>query len=185
MNIALAYINTEDDRLRIAQTNALRALTQFGCNPIIFNGRPRPFLGDMLKAARGLAGKAPSFGWINSDCEIQLNPYFIGDKERVVGLRRVETADSSICGGVDGYIFPCELWDAVYAPDIPKMYVGGTHVDWWITRMAQKIGAYREYVALLHRSHHRIETSAGLSPEGQHNIREFNAWADRNGVKKD
>lgn len=184
MNIALAYINEKDQRLVLAQGSCLSTLLHFGQVPVIFNGTPRPFLGDMLLEARRLSKDNKFFGWVNSDCVFLAHPEMIAFHGHVVGIQRHES-NGSRCDGVDAYIFDCEVWDNLYAKDIPQMYVGGTHVDWWITRLAQKHNLYLENRSLFHRSHPRSETSAGLSPEGQHNIREFNAWADRNGVKKD
>ena len=97
-------------------------------------------------------------------------------------MHRVESDGSGVCLGVDGYIFPCALWDRLYLPDTPEMFCGGTHVDWWLSRLAQKHHAYQAVVCLRHLSHPKSAASAGADLYGEHNLREFAAWAERNEV---
>lgn len=161
----------------------LRSVLDRGLEPMIFNGTPRPLLNEMLEATRALSPNGGWFAWLNSDCEIADWPQPLPD--RVIGLHRVESDGSGVCGGVDGYIIPCALWDKHYAPDLPRMYVGGTHVDWWLSRLAQARNCYQAIVALRHISHPKSATSAGQSREGAHNLEEFASWAARNGISTD
>lgn len=159
-------------------------LTEHGWHPVIFDGEMRrPFLGDMLALTRKIAAEAgdDGFGWINSDC-VPDGLFFNAQPTGVIGFHRRESADGTKCMGVDGYIFEAAAWDRYYAPDIPQMYVGATHVDWWITRLAQKHGIYSALTALRHESHTRTAASQGADYYGQHNLRAFHAWAQRNGV---
>lgn len=183
MKLVTAWIANNDARCQLAQRRMLRSVLDCKFDLVIVSGTPRPLLTDMLTLARSLSPAVGAFMWINSDCEIADLPPL--DLSVVTGLHRIESADGSICGGVDGYIFPCELWDRLYASDLPRMFVGGTHVDWWLSRLAQKHGCYRSAVALNHISHEKSNASAGLDECGQHNLREFHAWAERNGVGTD
>lgn len=180
MKLVTAWLNNNDARCQLAQRRMLRSVLDRELDPLIVNGDPRPLLSDMLRLARSLSPARGWFMWLNSDCEIADLPHPL--PHRVIGLHRIESADGSICAGVDGYIIPCELWDALYVPDTPEMFVGGTHVDWWLTRLAQKHNAYQAIVCLKHISHAKSNASAGLDSYGQHNLREFHEWAARNSV---
>jgi hypothetical protein len=180
MKVVTAWLNNNDARTQLAQRRMLRSVLDRELDPLIVNGTPRPLLNEMLTLARSLSPARGWFIWLNSDCEIADLPRPLPDK--VIGLHRVESDGSGICPGVDGYIMPCEIWDKHYAPDLPQMYVGGTHVDWWLTRLAQARGCYQAVVALKHISHARTQASAGIDAYGQHNLDQFHAWANRNGI---
>lgn len=183
MKVVIAWLNNNDARCQLAQRRMLRSVLDRGLDPVIVNGTPRPLFSDMLRTARALSPAGGHFMWLNSDCEIDRNEFPEPHESRVIGLHRVESADCSVCGGVDGYIIPCDVWDRYYAPDTPEMFVGGTHIDWWVTRWAQKICRYDRRVCLRHISHAKSDASAGLDSYGQHNLREFHEWAARNGVE--
>lgn len=180
MKCVTAWLNNNDRRCQTAQRRMLHSLLMHDLHPVIVNGTPRPLLSDMLLLARRLTDHGGTFMWLNSDCWIGMLPPY--DHNVITGLHRRESADGSICGGVDGYIIPCHLWDTLYAPDLPGMYVGGTHVDWWLSRCAEKHGVYRRAAVLHHLTHERTAASAGLDDYGQHNLRVFHEWAARNEI---
>lgn len=183
MKVVTAWLNNTDARCQLAQRRMLRSVLDCGFEPVIVNGTPRPLLTDMLKLARSLSPDGGHFMWLNSDCEIVTLPPVMDS--HVIGLHRVETFDESVCLGVDGYIFPCHVWDKIYAPDLPAMYVGGTHVDWWLTRLAQKHGFYLASTALRHPTHAKSAASAGIDSYGGRNLTAFYAWAERNQISTD
>lgn len=82
------------------------------------------------------------------------------------------------------YLIPNAIWDNYLSRDIPDLWCGGTHVDWWLTRAAALIGAYESHAGFIdHLSH--LESGASKSvtdPHYRHNLREYNAWAVRNGA---
>jgi hypothetical protein len=188
VKICTAWINDGDARTTVAQGMMMRSVLGLGLEPVIFEGFPRPLLSEMLTKTRAIS-TAPAFLWVNSDCVF--SPVLVRstldrmiEADCVWGFRRVESDGSGICGGVDAYLFPMHLWDSIYADDVPKMYVGGTHVDWWLTRAAQKAERYREAVMLIHESHARSETSKGTDVSGQQNLINYNSWADRHSISK-
>lgn len=182
MKVATAWLNRADPRLVSQQNNmALRLLAQ-GHGLVLFEGDRRPLLTDMLLKARELAGEEAFFAWINSDCLPMVDFDIAARPGYVTGFKRIESVDGSVCGGVDAYVIACEVWDRLYKPDLPQMYVGGTHVDWWLTRLAQKHKVYQEQVGLWHESHEKSATSWGRDQWGEHNLKEYGAWAERNGV---
>ena len=184
MKVVTAWLNNNDARCQLAQRRMLRSVLDCGFEPVIVNGTPRPLLTDMLKLARSLSPDGGHFMWLNSDCEIDRNEFPQPHESRVIGMHRVESADGSVCGGVDGYIIPCAVWDKYYVPDLPEMFVGGTHVDWWLTRLAQRICRYERRICLRHISHEKSATSAGLDYHGKCNLAQFHAWAARNGIDR-
>ena len=180
MKCVAAWLNNNDARTQRAQQAMMESLFRYGMEPVIVNGSPRPLLTEMLTLARSLTPDDGAFAWVNSDCAFLLPPAHPTGRG-VTGYHRIED-DGSICLGVDAYVFTAEAWDAIYAPDLPSMYCGGTHVDWWLTRLAQKHGIYSSAVGLRHPSHAKSAASAGHDNHGQHNLREFHAWAARNNV---
>lgn len=180
MIVTLAHINTTDPRLVLQQNKCLDSLLRDGHIPFIRPGHPRQFLTDMLREARQSADGY--FAWINSDCVPTKDLDYYRSHNKVVGIHR-EESDGGFCEGVDCYIFPVHLWDELYEDDAPRMYVGASHVDWWLSRLAQKHNVYRAIQGgIWHISHERTASSKGVDKYGQHNIEEFNQWADRNGV---
>jgi hypothetical protein len=182
MKVATAWLNNNDARCQLAQRRMLRSVLDLGLEPVIVNGSPRPLLSAMLKQARDLSPAGGHFMWLNSDCEIIREEFPAPHEANVIGLHRIESADGSVCPGVDGYIIPCETWDRYYAADVPAMYCGGTHVDWWLTRLAQARGCYTATVSLHHISHGRSGASTGRDAYGEHNLVAFHEWAQRNGI---
>jgi hypothetical protein len=180
MKCVTAWVNNADERCQTAQGLMIRSVLDWGLSPLIVNGTPRPLLSEMLMMARRLAGNAGWFMWLNSDCQITSLPEVASDS--VVGIHRRESEGGAVCDGVDAYIIPVALWDELYAPDVPPLYVGATHVDWWLTRLAQRHKCYRRHIGLYHLSHPKSNASAGLDEYGRHNLAHFHAWAERNDI---
>jgi hypothetical protein len=179
----VAVMPSGDARLRLAQSLCLASLRRCHVQVIETPGTPRPLFGDLLRLARSAGGEW--FAWINSDCQLLL-PFSAMDCSAidVLGMRRVEVGPGTICGGVDGYLIRSSFWDDVLSRDVPELWTGGTHVDWWLTRAAQKYGRYAETMCLAHLPHDRTLTSQGIDDAGRENIANYEAWADRHGVSK-
>jgi hypothetical protein len=186
INIITAFLNAGDVRVNFAQSLFLSSISRFPeIRPIIIPGHPRPRFNEMLATAR-LGGVGDYFGWINSDCQLLLSPrviIFENQELDVIGLRRIEIATGEKCGGVDGYLVKKDFYDKHLANG-PSLWVGATHIDWWVTRAAQKAGKYGEGFFLAHIPHEKTNASAGIDEIGQENIRAYNDWADKNGISK-
>lgn len=187
MNIVAAFPKTED--IRIIQSTFLckSSILRFGnLNLIEVSGTPRPFLNEMLQLCytKSKENREEWFGWINGDCQLLYDPSCLIQTEQfdVYGLKRMEMYIGERCHGVDGYIIKSSFWENFLSKDIPKMYVGGTHVDWWLSRATQKYGVYKESYLLSHLPHERTLTSLGVDEWGTNNLKEYNSWAQRNNV---
>jgi hypothetical protein len=186
MKIVSAFPESDKPRVNYAAMLCKTSLKRFEeIELIAVKGSPRPFLDEMLTlAAEGSSGEY--FGWINGDCQLLTAPSQLPLQDfDIYGLRRLELGIGEQCGGVDGYFIRKSFWESTLSRDLPHLYVGGTHVDWWLSRGAQRFGRYGEGFWLGHIPHERTSTSLGLDQAGVHNLREYNAWADRNGVSKD
>ena len=183
MRIVAAF-QDGDERVNYAKALCQSSIKRFyGIELVEIPGTPRPFFNDMLQKAS--EGDGDYFGWINGDCQLLINPIsLIGMQADVFGMRRIELGTGEKCGGVDGYIIKKSFWNDVLSKDQPRMYVGGTHVDWWITRATQKFGKYDEGFYLAHIPHERTAASIGTDDYGKNNLDQYNAWADRNGISK-
>ena len=186
MNIITAFMNMGDPRVVLAQNLFLSSVSRFPeIKPIIVPGQPRPRFNEMLATAR-TGGSWEWLGWINSDCELLLNPAIILPQNKsldVIGLRRIEIGVGDKCGGVDGYFIKKKFYDKHLAEG-PNLWVGATHIDWWVTRASQKFGKYAEGFFLAHIPHERTKASEGIDEIGQENLRGYNDWADKNGISK-
>jgi hypothetical protein len=102
----------------------------------------------------------------------------------VLGFHRRELPSGEICQGVDMYLIPNLIWDNYLARDIPDLWCGGTHVDWWLTRAASLIGAYEAHVGFIDLPSHPESGASKRESDShfRHNVREYNAWAMRNGA---
>jgi hypothetical protein len=170
-----------DDRAATAQWLGLCSLQRAGCLVRIFDCDERPLFRDVLDHARKASGDW--FGYVNSDCQLLAPPrMMIYETLDVLGMRRVDVGPGTICGGVDGYLIRTAFWDEVLSKDAPDLYVGATHVDWWLSRAAQRFGRYAEMVCLAHLPHERTASSRGVDECGRHNVAAFEAWAKRHGV---
>jgi hypothetical protein len=121
--------------------------------------------------------------YTSSDCVLVNDPWKTVSRRAVHGFRRTEKPSNELGIGVDMYLIPVEIWDQYLSRDIPDLYIGVTHMDWWLPRACQKIGMYNQIDGLLtHESHPKI--SGEDHPKALHNLTAYNAWADRNGISK-
>lgn len=179
MNIVVTFQDTDDQRIIVAADLCRTSIKRFNNIKLIeIPGKPRPFLDDMLAVAAQTDEKY--FGWINADCQLLINPYNIctGDCD-VVGLQRLELGSGQRHDGIDGFIIKKAFWDRTLSRDKPHMYIGATHVETWIAQAATRFGRYISGYFLAHLSHPRTNASLGISPEGQHNLKEYNMWVDK------
>lgn len=182
MKIAIVWQNTLNERIIIQQNQAVLRTILFGHEPVIFDGTVnRPFLSDVLLQTSKLE-HSNFFAWINSDCVPFVDFSMLAVKGKVIGLKRIETIDNSVCSGVDGYIFDINVWNKYYIEDMPQLYVGATHVDWWLTRVAQKYNLYTEMTSLIHISHPPSESTLGIDNYGVHNLNNYSEWAKRHNI---
>ena len=181
MNVITAIQDSNNPRIILAQRLCLASLSRFELKIITIPGDSRPLFNKMLEQA---SKDGEWFGWVNSDCQLLIPPHtIISNNYDVIGLRRIEIGSGEKCGGVDGYFIKKTFWDKL-SKDAPDMYVGGTHIDWWITRATQKFGTYTEGFYLAHIPHQRTQASCGEDYYGKWNLEKYNEWADRNGVSK-
>lgn len=181
----VAYVRLENpgERLRIAQSALHESIIAHRLKPLaVRGGKKLNLLGDVLCQARN-ACRADAFVWCNSDVTLTKNPFDVPNPKQVYGFFRREMPSGNICTGVDMYYIPVEWWDKYLSNDIPRLYVGASFVDWWISRAMQKTGAYENLSGFIdHLSH---EQSGAASSDGnpyyQSNFRAYNRWAARNG----
>jgi hypothetical protein len=140
-------------------------------------------IGDVLaEARRRTSGEA--FVWCNSDVVLTQNPFDVPNPDQVYGFYRREVPSGEICGGVDMYYIPVKWWDDYLSHDIPRLYLGASYVDWWISRAMQKVVAYENLTGYIDHVTHPQSEAAGsdANPYYQKNFRAYNAWAKRNGL---
>lgn len=171
-------------RLREAQSRLLDSLNALGLEAVLFPaGIKLVKFADVLRHAREKS-RARSFVWCNSDVILTADPYILDDGITVRGFHRREMPSGGFCGGVDMYLIPNAFWDEVLSRDIPDLWCGATHVDWWLTRAAVLKDCYSSHFGFIdHVSHPESSASKKSNdPYFQHNIRQYNRWACRNGV---
>ena len=133
--ITFQWINPcPNDRLRVAQQMLLESIHALGLEPSPFPAGPEMVkFGDILRHARR-ESVGTSFVWCHSDVLLTKDPFILSDRGKVLGFHRRETPSGEICPGVDMYLIPNLIWDNYLSRDIPDLWCGGTHVDWWLTR---------------------------------------------------
>jgi hypothetical protein len=185
MRITFQWIEPcPNKRLRGAQQNLLESVRAFGLEASLFPAGPELIkLADILRHARRNSS-GDCFVWCNSDVLLTQNPFAITNRGRVHGFHRREIPSGELCGGVDMYLIPNSIWDNYLSRDIPDLWCGGTHVDWWLTRAAALIGAYESHNGFLDHVSHAESAASKRSDDlyFRHNVREYNAWAKRNGA---
>lgn len=180
---AVAKMQPTDDRMRIAQHMCMGSLNICSVKVIEIPEHPRPRFGRILQTAREAA--SDWFAWINSDCQLLVPLECLNAKDAdVVGMRRVEVGPGRVSSGVDGFLIRTRFWDEVLSLDVPEMWIGATHLDWWLSRATQKYGKYEECVVLAHLPHDPTTASDGVDIFGRENIENYLAWAERHGVSK-
>ncbi|MBE2205407.1 MAG: hypothetical protein IAE94_13830 [Chthoniobacterales bacterium] len=171
-----------NERLARAQECLRESVVARGLEPLLFPAGPglvkfSEVLGFARKHARGR-----SFVWCNSDVTLIRNPYELEDGQMVRGFHRREVPSGDLCGGVDMYLIPNAVWDGILSRDLPDLWCGATHVDWWLTRAAALAGRYTSHFGSIdHVTHPESPASKGGGNRFyRHNIREYNKWARRN-----
>lgn len=171
-------------RLRAAQQLLRESALALGLRPEVYAAGPDMVkFGDVLRFARERCG-GRSFVWCNSDVVLKRDPFEVDDGERVHGFHRTETPSGEICGGVDMYLVPASFWDGVLSRDLPDLWCGATHVDWWLTNAAAIAGRYRAHEGFIdHPSHEVSGASKGRANRFyRHNFRAYNRWAEKAGA---
>ncbi len=187
MNKAIGYLSfsVSSKRLENAQRKLERSILEFGLEPIPFPaGEKLVPIGDVLALARKNA-TGRGFVWCNTDVVIIRDPFDVPDPDSVYGFHRREVPSGDASGGVDMYYIPLQWWDNYLSKDIPKLYIGASYVDWWISRAMEKVGAYTNLTGYIdHETHERSGSAADdANPNYQNNFRAYNSWAKRNGLE--
>jgi len=170
------------ERLKIAQEHLLASVSSFGLKGDLYPAGPKLVkFSEILRFARRNAG-GRSFVWCNSDVTLTADPYELDDGETVRGFHRREMPSGEYCGGVDMYLIPSRVWDEVFVLDLPDLWCGATHIDWWLTRAAVLKSRYTAHFGFIdHVSHETSSFSKGRSNSlYRHNVVEYNKWARRN-----
>lgn len=176
--------NPRSARLASAQSFLKDSIRSFGLETLRYPaGADLVLIGDVLLEARRQT-KVSAFVWCNSDVVLTRNPFDVPNPEQVYGFHRREIPSGEIRRGVDMYYIPLKWWDEYLSKDIPKLYLGASYVDWWISRAMQKVGAYDNLVGYIDHETHPQSEAAGsdANPYYQKNFRAYNAWAKRNGL---
>ena len=178
--------NPRSIRLARAQACLEESISSCGLTPLRYPaGRNLIPIGNVLVEARRQT-KGSAFVWCNSDVVLTKNPFEVPNPQQVYGFYRREVPSGEICGGVDMYHIPVKWWDDYLSKDIPKLHLGASYVDWWISRAMQKEGAYENLIGYIdHESHPQSEAAGSdANPFYQRNFRAYNAWAKRNGLER-
>jgi hypothetical protein len=183
--IAFLWIDScPNARLERAQVLLKESVLALGLKPVCFECGPAMVkFADVLRFAREHA-KGDSFVWCNSDVILTRDPYETSDLTKVHGFHRREIPGGEICGGEDMYLIPNGIWDDLLSKDIPDLWCGATHIDWWLTNAACLGRCYESHTGFIdHISH---ETSGASKRKTnkfyRHNIRQYNKWASRQGA---
>ncbi|MDX2079827.1 MAG: hypothetical protein SFU53_03515 [Terrimicrobiaceae bacterium] len=171
-------------RLAAAQERLRASIAAFGLDALPFPaGRSLVRFEDVLWSARRVAA-GDAFVWCNSDVSLTRDPFDVPDRGRVYGFFRREVPSGEITRGVDMYYIPVKWWDDYLSKDIPKLWLGASYVDWWISRAMQKAGAYEDLIGYIDHITHPRSAASGSDRDRfyQNNFRSFNRWARRNGL---
>jgi hypothetical protein len=184
--IAFLWIqNPRSARLAGAQVRLEESIQSFGLEALRFPAGPHLIpIGKVLSEARFRTNYG-AFVFCNSDVVLRKHPFEVPDPQQVYGFHRREVPSGDIGCGIDMYYIPVKWWDEYLANDIPKLYLGASYVDWWISRAMQKVGAYENLVGYIDHVTHPQSEAAGsdANPYYQKNFLAYNAWAKRNGLE--
>lgn len=172
-------------RLLTAQFRLLDSIDEFKLTPLLYSAGPNLVpIGEVLTNARHHTKEEEAFVWCNSDVVLTRSPFDVPDPKKVYGFHRREIPSSQIALGVDMYYIPVRWWDDYLSKDIPKLYLGASYVDWWISRAMQNVGAYENLVGYIDHVTHPQSEAAGsdVNPYYQKNFHAFNVWAKKNGL---
>lgn len=180
--VTYLWLTTGNPRLLKAQASLEKSVLEFGRDPLRFSAGPQfERFGDVLLAARA-ACRGPAFVWCNSDVRLIRDPFDVPNPTQVYGFSRIEIPSGETCPGIDMYHIPTKWWDEYLSKDIPKLYLGASYVDWWISRAMQKLGDYENLTGYIVHETHPTSSAAGNDRDCyyQNNFREYNRWAKRN-----
>jgi len=171
-------------RLRTAQERLKESVELLGLDPVLFPAGPRMEKFSTILSFARTRSQGRSFVWCNSDVTLTADPFALDDGRTIRGFHRREVPSGEFCGGVDMYLIPNESWDGILSRDVPDLWCGATHIDWWLTRAAVLAGRYASHFGFVdHLSHPESPASKKRTdPHYHHNIRAYNAWARRNGA---
>jgi len=184
MTVVFLWIENAGPRLSKAQQVLEESIIRHGLTPLRYPaGRDLVLFGDVLRRARASA-EGEAFVWCNSDLILTRNPFEVPVAERVYGFRRREVPDGRLVYGIDMYYLPLVIWDNLLSKDIPKLYLGSSYVDWWISRKMEAVGNYENLTGYIDHPSHQKSSAANndADPYYQNNFREFNRYAKRNGL---
>ena len=185
-----AWVNCPSQRLEEAQNRFLKSCLNFDYIPVFYTDihfpEQRPKMNELISYAVANCREKDVdwLVWVNSDCEIVKNIEDAFVDGLCIAFYRTEKPDNKYCQGIDMFAIHKSLWDDLIK-DMPDMYVGATHIDWWLARYFQKKKKMREvYDYLLHYSHEKTKEAHAFSGDeiSQHNIDNFIDWAKRNNV---
>ena len=182
--VAFIEVRGASPRLATAQEELADSIVGLGLKPLpIAAGKKLSIFGEVLEEARS-ASEPPAFVWCNSDVILTRNPYDVPEPEIVSGFHRREVPSGTFATGVDMYYIPFQWWDHYLSKDVPRLYVGASYVDWWISRAMAKAGAYQNLQGYIDHASHPLSAASGSDsdPYYQSNFRAYNAWAKRNGL---
>lgn len=171
-------------RLENAQRQLKASILALGLDPVLFPAGPRLVkLRDLLDFACAKSG-GDSFVWCNSDVLLTADPYGLEDGATVRGFHRREIPSGDICGGVDMYLVPKTVWTTWMRREMPDLWCGASHIDWWMTRAPSLAGCYSPHTGFIdHPSHEESPASKSrCNPYYRHNVRVYNDWARRYGA---
>jgi hypothetical protein len=171
-------------RLAAAQLRLEESIETFRLEPLRFPAGPRLVpIGDVLHQARERA-TGRGFVWCNTDVILTRDPFDVPDPECVYGFHRREVPSGEQCGGVDMYYIPFGWWDNYLSKDVPRLLIGASYVDWWISRAMEKAGHYRNLEGYIDHPTHLTSAASGsdADPGYQANFKNYNRWAARNGL---
>jgi hypothetical protein len=183
--IVFVWVKNAPPRLAEAQQRLENSIVRFGLTPLRFSaGKKLVRLGDILNFTRSRTSSS-AMVWCNSDVELKRNPYDVPDSEITYGFHRTEIPSENICCGIDMYYIPITAWDCILSMDIPRLYVGASFVDWWISRKMNSLQKYKTLTGYInHESHPKSEAAAkDANYYYRANLRSYNEWASRNGVQ--
>lgn len=185
-SVCFVWLEHASPRLLQAQQKLEESIVSHGLSPLRFpGGKTLTPLGEVLNFARKHSGQHPLV-WCNSDVILTRNPFDVPDLARAYGFHRRETPSGEMCTGVDMYYLPLTIWDDVLSRDIPRLYIGASFVDWWISRKLEALNVYSNLSGYIDHPSHGKSGSASDSANIYYrkNLRNFNSYAKRNGLSE-
>lgn len=184
MTVVFVWLTEPSARLAVAQEKLEQSIRSFGLSPLRYPaGKQLAELGDVLRRGREET-EGDAFVWCNSDVVLTKNPFEVPDPGKCYGFHRTELPSKATTYGVDMYYIPTRSWDSYLSRDVPRLYIGASFVDWWISRAMAGRGAYENLTGYIdHVSHGQSHAAIDdTNKYYQANFRAYNAWARRSGA---